>query len=153
GAGATGQDVEKEQRTATHHVGSLAAGESGLNHNAERAEALTHESPPRICAGSCRNPRTLSVRAPETGHEGQKLAQVPQDASPRLQARASQGPYLRHQQDEPALQGQARLRRAAETSRRCRLRFFGTSATSSCAGIRARFTARFSPTRPSATAF
>jgi 2-haloacid dehalogenase/putative hydrolase of the HAD superfamily len=41
--------------------------------------------------------------------EGQKLAQVAQDASPRLQARAPQGPGLRDQQDQPALQGQAGL--------------------------------------------
>src|SRR5258708_11682750 len=54
-------------------------------------------------------PRTPPSAPEIQGHEGQKLAQVAQDASPRLQARAPQGRRLHHQQDQPALQSQAGL--------------------------------------------
>src|SRR3569833_1833439 len=70
---------------------------------------LTCANPFRISARSLLNPGRLRPRARDQGHEGQKLAQVAQDASPRLQARAPQGRGLHHQQDQPALQSQAGL--------------------------------------------
>src|SRR5690606_3569417 len=88
---------------------SPAAQMNGRSNGRQAPPPLTPRGPARICAPSCWNPKAARDFAQRQGHEGQKLAKVAQDASPRLQARAPQGPRLRHQQDRPALQGQAGL--------------------------------------------